>query len=199
LAFSGARFYIVIVESVGLSAPKLATKLGEAAHVSPLLRRALQISGCEADTVGEWLLKCAVERGAAHYERNFRKDLPADSADLTDEEVGVALCLGEHPYNAAFIRAAAQLLSSARINQRRLARLAETERVEPVLLYIAGVAARFNPGASPWSYLLERLRHRRVIQVDALPHWSRFVSQTGMAGPRGGPEIKWLWRREPSA
>src|SRR5579859_2257092 len=113
------------MEKIGQSSgTTLARKLGDSAHVSPLLRKVCEMSGCPEDRVGEWLLKCAVERGASHYTREFASDLPPDDPDLTDEELGVALCLGQHPYNSALIRAAAQLLSSPDIDAPRLARLA---------------------------------------------------------------------------
>ena len=174
----------------------LAHKLGETAHVSVLLHKACELSGCSKDRVGEWLLKCAVERGAVHYEREFPEDLPVDNPALTDEELGVALCLGQHPYRPVYLRAAAQLLSSPRANPLRLCRLAVMERVEAVLLFIADVAARFNPQAQPWLHLRTHLRRRRTLPPDVLPHWSRFVSQTGATACGGGPDIKWLNRRE---
>ncbi len=37
------------------------------------------------------------------------------------------------------------------------------ERVEPVLLHIATIAARFAPEAQPWSYLLRHLPRRLVL------------------------------------
>jgi hypothetical protein len=181
-----------------LSSPPLARRLGDVVHVSPLLRKICQMSGCPEDRIGEWLLKCAVRRGASHYERDFPVDLPSDHPELSDEELAVALCLGQHPYNSAFIRAAAQLLSSPRTDAPKLARLAAMERVEPVLLHIATIAARFAPEVHPWSYLLRHLPQRLVCPPDALPHWSRFVSQTGVTAFAGGPDIKWLRRREPA-
>jgi hypothetical protein len=115
---------------------------------------------------------------------------------LSSEELAVALCLGQHPYNSTFIRAAAQLLSSPRTDASKLTRLAVMERVEPTLLHIAAVALRFAPEASPWSYLLHHLPQRLACPPDALPHWSRFVNQTGVTSFAGGPNIKWLRRRE---
>ena len=182
-----------------LSSPPLARRLGDTVHVSPLLRKACQISGCTEDRVGAWLLKCAVQRGASHYEREFPADLPPDNLDLSHEELAVALCLGQHPYNSVFIRAAAQLLSSTRSDAQRIARLAVMERVEPVLLHIATIAARFAPEAQPWAHLLRHLPRRLAGYPEALPHWSRFVSQTGVTSFGGGPDIKWLWRHEPAA
>jgi hypothetical protein len=143
------------------------------------------------------LLKCAISRGAAHYDRPFATDLPPDNSALSDEEIGVALCLGQHPYNSAFIRAAAQLLSSPQIDPARLARLAKMERVERVLSHIAKVAERFDPRLEPWAKLRESLNPRGAAASEsALPHWSRFVSHTGVTIGGGPPETQWLRRRE---
>jgi hypothetical protein len=182
-----------------LSNPPLARRLGDVVHVSPLLRKVCRMSGCREDRVGEWLLKCAVMRGATHYERGFPDDLPPDHPGLFDEELGVALCLGAHPYNSAYIRAAAQLLSSPRTNAPGLVRLSMMERVEPVMFHIAAIAARFAPGMEPWSFVFTHLTKRLDYPPDALPHWSRFVSQTGVTSFAGGPDIRWLCRREPAA
>src|SRR3954470_3652936 len=89
----------------------LAQKLGDVTHVSPLLRRVKELSGCSEERVGKWLLKCAVERGATHYRRSFPPDLAPDDLRLSNEELGVALCLEHLPFEPMFIRAAAQLLS----------------------------------------------------------------------------------------
>ena len=156
------------------------------------------MTGCTEEQVGEWLLKCAIRRGASHYERDFPINLAPDHPELSNEELAVALCLGQHPYNSVFIRAAAQLLSSPHTNAPVLARLAVMERVEPVLLHIARIAARFAPETQPWSFLLHHLPERLSCPPDALPHWSRFVSQTGVTSFAGSLDIKWLRRREPA-
>jgi len=166
------------------------------AHVSVLLKRLTKLSGLSMETLGEWLLKCAIERGASHYEREFPATLPSDIPALSDEEIGVALCGGGLPYEPVYIRAAAQLLSSPQTDDRRLAHLARMERVEPVLLYVADVAARYASEQHPWLYLREHLNCRRHISTSALPHWSRFVSQTGITPFNRGPRIDWLARRE---
>jgi hypothetical protein len=172
----------------------LAQKLGDVTHVSPLLRKVLALSGCPEGTVGEWLLKCAVERGATHYERQFPPELPPDNPTLSNEELGVALCLGHLSWNPAYIRAAAQLLSAPDTQAAKLARLAEMERVEPILLHIAGAAARVAPTEEPWQWLRLHLPRRRKVRDESLPHWSRFVSQTGVSAFGGGPRTDWLLR-----
>ena len=91
--------------------------------------------------------------------------------------IGVALCLGQHSYDLDQLRAAAQLLSSPRVNATRLCRLAIQERCEPVLLHIAHLAGRFAPELEPWVYLRRHLPPRPVPRTDALPQWSRLVSR----------------------
>jgi hypothetical protein len=87
-----------------LGTPPLALRPGDPFNVSPLLHKACQMSGCPKERIGEWLLKCAVRRGASHYERDFPDELPPDVPELCNEETAVALCLGQHPYNSTFIR-----------------------------------------------------------------------------------------------
>jgi hypothetical protein len=174
----------------------LAQKLGDVTHVSPLLRKVRELSGCTEDQVSEWLLKCAVERGATHYRRDFPPDLPPDNVSLSNVELGVALCLAHHPFNPMLIRAAAQLLSARDIDAGTLAHLAVMERCEPVLLHIAGAAARVAPGQEPWASLRAHLASRRRVRTDALPHWSRFVLQTGYTPAGRGQHIEWLTRDE---
>ena len=173
----------------------LARKLGESAHVSGLAIR-LARSSRAGDRFLDWLLKAAVERGAAHYQREFDPSIPPDNPAISDEEIGVALCLAEQPYRLDNLRAAAQLLSSPRVDAAGLCRLAVRERCEPVLLHIAVMAERFAPTLEPWAHLRQHLPARRVPRLDALPHWSRLVSHTGVT-PRGGPpRTDWLCRHE---
>jgi hypothetical protein len=175
-------------------APTLAHKLGETLHISPLFRKVVQSCG-STERAGDWLLKIAVQRGARHYKRDFDSALPPDDPSLSDEEVGVALCLGHLPDRPVFIRAASQLLSSPKINVHKVARLAAMERCEPVIAYIADAAARYAPGVEPWASLRPMLSRRKTPPEDSLPHWSRFVSMTGVT-EKGGPQIDWLMRYE---
>jgi hypothetical protein len=130
------------------SAPTLARKLGDTVHVSGLAIRLARQSGA-GERLPEWLLKVAIERGAKHYQRDFDPSLPPDNPAIPSEEIGVALCLGQMPDEPWLIRAAAQLLSSPRVNAQHLARLAEMERVEPVLLHIAAACERVDAKLEP--------------------------------------------------
>jgi len=62
------------------------------------------MSGCPEERIGEWLLNCVVRRGASHNERDLPDELPPGVPELSNEELAVALCLGQHPYNSTFIR-----------------------------------------------------------------------------------------------
>ncbi len=169
-------------------------KLGDAAHVSSLAIRLAKASGA-GERLPEWLLKVAVARGARHYERPFDLMLPPDNPAIPDEEIGIALCLEQHPYDLDKLRAASQLLSSPRVDAARLCRLAVQERCEPVLLHIAEVAGKYAPQQEPWGTLRKQLVPRRVPRTDALPHWTRLVSHTGVT--REGPShTDWLCRHE---
>ncbi len=176
-------------------ATTLAGRMGDVPHVSGLLRRVARESGA-GDRVFDWLFKVAVERGARHYERDFDPSLPPDCPALSNEEVGIALCFGGSPYELDRLRAAAQLLSSPQVDAARLCRLAVQERCEPVLLHVAHLAERFAPDLQPWAHVRRHLRPRTVPRTDALPHWSRLVSHTGVAARGGPPHTDWLSRHE---
>jgi len=101
----------------------------------------------------------------------------ADNPAISDEQIGVALCLGQMPDDPWFIRIAAQFLPSPQIDAQHLARLAQRERVEPVLLPIA--AADLADAAEDLVLLFRRVtiqpvfEHRRhsppMISFQATP------------------------------
>jgi hypothetical protein len=175
-------------------APILAQKLGDTTHISLLFRRVVQAAGSK-EKAGDWLLKVAVERGARHYQRTYPEDLPPDDPTFTNEEIGVALCLGHLRDQPMYIRAAAQLLSSPKTDIPQLVRLAEMERCETVLHHIAAASARINSALEPWASVRRLLRKRRKAPEGVLPHWTRFVSMTGVTR-EGGPHTDWLTRDE---
>ncbi|MBM3839414.1 MAG: hypothetical protein FJ398_15870 [Verrucomicrobia bacterium] len=172
----------------------LARLLGDTAHVSGLAIRLARQSGA-GDRLADWLFKIAVQRGASHYEREFDSSLPPDNPAISDEEIGIALCLEEHQYRLDYLRVAGQFLSSPRVNAVRLCRLAIQERCEPVLLHIARIAEKYAPEQQPWAYLRNQLPPRRVPRTDALPHWTRLVSYSGITR-EGPPRTDWLSRHE---
>jgi hypothetical protein len=171
----------------------LAQKLGDIPHVSGLAIRLARASGA-GSCLPEWLLKVAVARGALHYQRAFDPALPPDNPAISDEEIGVALCLGQHPYSLEQL-VAAQLLSSPHVNVSRLCSLAIHERCEPVLLHIAEVAGKYAPAQQPWAALRLQLKPRYVPRTDGLPHWTRLVSHSGITR-EGSARTDWLSRGE---
>ena len=177
------------------SVTTLARKLGDTAHVSGLAIRLARASGA-GNRLPEWLLKVAVERGARHYQRDFDPSLPPDNPAISTEEIGIALCLGQNPYKLDNLRAAAKLLSFPCVDVTRLCRLAVRERCEPVFAHIAMVAERFAPALEPWAFLRQHLPPRLVPRADALPHWTRLVSHTGLTQRGGPPRTDWLCRHE---
>ena len=70
------------------------------------------------------------------------------------------------------------------------------ERCEPVLHHFAQLAARFAPQLEPWVSVRRDLPFRPVARIDALPHWSRLVSHTGVSAHGGPPRTDWLCRHE---
>jgi hypothetical protein len=176
------------------AARTLARRLGDTAHVSGLAIQLARVSGA-GERLPEWLLKVAVQRGARHYQRDFDPALPPDNPAIPVEEIGVALCLGQMPDNPWLIRAAAQLLSSPKTDSARLARLAEMERVESVLLHIAAAAEQVDAALEPWATLRRRLHPRRRLCTDALPHWTRFAVLQGLTRDGHAPAA-WLQRHE---
>ena len=176
------------------AARTLGQGLGDAAHFSGLAFRLARVSGA-GRRLPEWLFKVAVARGARHYERSFDPTLPPDNPSVTNEEIGIALCLEQHAYSLDQLRAAAQLLSSPGTDAAKLVRLAVQERCEPVLLHIANVALKFAPDLEPWATLRHQLPPRPVPRTDVLPHWTRLISHTGIT--RGGESrTDWLRRHE---
>ena len=65
-----------------------------------------------------------------------------------------------------------------------------------VLLHIAAIAERFALHDEPWAYLRRHLQTRRVPRTDALPHWTRLVSHTGISSHGGASDTVWLRRCE---
>lgn len=175
-------------------AATLARRLRDTTHLSGLAIRLARLSGA-GNRLPDWLLKTAVERGAKHYQRDFDPFLPPDNPAIADEEIGVALCLGQMPDDPWFIRAAAQLLSSPQVNPLRLAHLAKLERVEPVLLHIAAACERVDKTSEPWATLRRQLHSRRNVRTEALPHWTRFAILSGLTRDGYAPP-QWLMRRE---
>jgi hypothetical protein len=170
----------------------LATRLGETHHVSVLLRRAraLGLAGLPD------LIALAVKRGCDHYRGAVARTCVEDPGldKLTNEELAVALLLGEHPFDATAVRCATQLLSGEGIDPARVALLAQRERCQRVLAYIARAGVQHDELASPfWRRLLDGLASPRPVPDGTLPHWTRFAALTGVHN--GVRQLKSTWLR----
>jgi hypothetical protein len=111
-------------------------------------------------------------------------------ASISNEELVALLLLGSNEYEPIAIRCAAQLAGGCDAEQ--LARVARRERVGRPLAYIAK-AARTHDAANEefWGSLLDLLGEQQPVAEGILPHWSRFVSQTGVTRSGGG-SVQWL-------
>ena len=99
---------------------------------------------------------------------------------MSNEEIGVALCLAHLDYNPQHIRVAAELLSAAANDPFKIAHLAGQERCGPVVRYIAQCGAQAEPGNPFWQTLLAETRPAAPPRPGVLPHWTRFVSLSGL-------------------
>lgn len=165
----------------------LAQELGETSHSSVLLRSARR-AGLEK--VADFI-RLAVARGCRHYAPSF-PPLEADPgfAVISNEELVALLLLGSNDFEPKSIRCAAQL--AGRCNAEQLASVAKRERVGRVLAYIAeaGIAHDLTH-KKYWDQLRGLLGQQLPVADGILPHWSRFVSQTGVTR-NGGGNVQWL-------
>ena len=170
--------------------PTLAQELGEISHCSALLRRARSLGfASTAD-----LIRLAVARGCRHYSPAFPPiDADPGIAAISNEELVSLLLLGSNEYEPIAIRCAAQLAGDC--DAGVLSRVAKMERVGRPLAYIAKAGSVHDLSHKAfWNQLLERLGAQLPVSDGVLPHWSRFVLQTGVTRSGGG-NVQWLHRQ----
>jgi hypothetical protein len=165
----------------------LAKELGETSHCSALLRVARLM---DLNSTGDFI-RLAVARGCFHYGPGYPPAKTDPGLDvISNEELVALLLLGSNEYEPFAIRCAAQLIGSC--EAKSLAIVARRERVERSLAYIANAADKYDASNRDfWRQLLDYLGEQAPIRDGIMPHWSRFVSQTGIT--RGGQgSITWL-------
>ena len=168
----------------------VAKALDSTSHLSPLLRRIERAVGDEDPAA--CLKELAVKRGCRHYRGSFKEVIVPTTADeLANEEVAVGLCLGQLSYDPLNIRVAAELLLTETCRPETITRLARQERCEMVIGYIAACGQRVEPNNPKWKSILDGLGPVQAPPEGQLPHWTRFVSMTGIT-PGGGPHTEWL-------
>jgi hypothetical protein len=168
--------------------PPLAQELGENSHYSVLLRKA---RGAGFGSVPDFV-RLAVARGCRHYAPAYPPALENDPGIdvISNEELVALLLLGSNEYDPIAIRCAAQMAS--RCDGRLLSLVAKRERISRQLAYIAKAGSDHDSSRREfWTSLLDQLGKLRPVAEGILPHWSRFVSQTGVT--RSGPgTVQWL-------
>ncbi len=75
----------------------------------------------------------------------------------------------------------------------KVAWLAELERCQCVVRYVAEAGRRFEPENQFWHELLNQLPRTAPPKAGVLPHPTRFVAMTGLT--RTGPGIVTQWIR----
>jgi hypothetical protein len=171
-----------------MSSPTLFEKLGMPTHVSSLLMK-LKRNGLVG--IGD-IQNEAYRRGCTHYGVcNRVKSINTDS--ISDSELGVALLSGVNEYNPRLIRIGAQLISRE-TDAFTLYWMAKKERCEVILRYIAKCGQQVEPLHEFWTNLLGHLKEGPLPSEGLMPHWSRFVWQTGIVSPlkKKSEKIKWI-------
>jgi hypothetical protein len=103
------------------------------------------------------------------------------------------LLLGSNEFEPIAVRCAAQLAGDC--NAAQLARVAIRERVGRPLAYIARAGSTYDTANTEfWNELLGLLGEQSPVADGILPHWSRFVSQTGVTR-FGGGSVQWPRRQ----
>jgi hypothetical protein len=176
-----------------MDAPTLATKLGTTTHISPLLHKAHRL-GLDA----EGLERLAIQRGCDYYHSGDPLPPPEVSLDaFSNAELAVALLNPALRYKPQTLRLGAAMLGAADISPHEVARLAEMERSQAVVRYVAAAGKRFEPQNPFWQALLDLLPSTPPPKSSVVPHPTRFVAMTGLT--RRGVETVVEWIRPPNS
>ncbi len=172
--------------------------LGGTPHISALLRKARRLGYTTPDD----LVRLAVVRGCRHYSTpDYEvKDIHECGKDIfSDAELAVALISGSLNGGAQEIRVAAQLLGAPDLKATEIARLAQMERVVPIIRYISEAGSKEDmENREFWTSLLARLPQSRPIKHGRMPHPDRFMSKPGWSPPsRPARQSVWLRPQKP--
>ena len=147
--------------------------LGMTYHMSPLRMKMLRLGLPDPK---QWQT-LAVQRGCTHYP-TVSKPVEDPGLDLlSNEELGLALLLGELPYDPQAIRLSAQLLSGE-IEVGKLLFFAKRERLECLLNRMASDILSFGVNHSNWQKILDSTNSREFPEA-VLPHPTRYVVDQG--------------------
>jgi hypothetical protein len=147
--------------------------LGMTYHFSPLRKKLNRLGLSDPK---EWQT-LAVQRGCTHYPTVTKPVQDPGLEHLSNEELGLALLLGELPYDPQAIRVSAQLLSGE-IDVGKLLFVAKRERLECLLNRIASDILSFGINHSNWPKILDSTNSREFPEA-VLPHPTRYVVDQG--------------------
>ncbi len=165
----------------------LAQQIGETAHCSLLQRKARRHGLTDLSSI----MRLAVARGARHYASVHPPAETDPGMDaINNEELVALLLLGSQPFEPFAVRCAAQIITLCDLS--RLSLVACRERVGRPLAHIARAGTAHDTGqAARWHELLRLLGSPPPVSSGRLPHWSRFVSHSGITR-HGTPRTDWL-------
>ncbi len=167
----------------------LARRLGKTVHVSALRFKlekfADQFPAQGAECLEDWLIELANARGARIVLRNTdakSEFIAPDEADVTNAELIVGICQLQCLDRPQMLRLAAQLISRGAVNIEHLKRLAEQERIGPILAELSQQALKVDPKHRVWQMLHQAFQQERPLKASLL-HWTRLaepVMKNGM-------------------
>lgn len=152
----------------------------------------MSLSGADkSGSIEDWLVALANHRGfRVVFAGNqlINENILPSKNDFTDEELVVALCLLQCSDRPQILRLAAQCISRGDINEDRLFRLIQMERVGPILKELANQALHVDPGHVAWNHIANRLDNERAMRGPII-HWSRLAEPIFAA--RSAKNIGW--------
>ncbi len=119
----------------------------------------------------------AVQRGRDHYPAVTDRVGDLGPSVLSNEELALSLLLGELPYDPQAIRVSAQLLSGD-VNIIKILRIAELERLKPLLHCLAKDILSFGLEHNNWEEILDATLAKDFSE-GVLPHRTRYVVDQG--------------------
>ena len=167
----------------------LAHKLGMTAHISPLLQKARRLGLGPVE-----LQALAVQRGCRHYATGDEPVAPlASVAQLSNEELAVALLCVALPYDPQSIRCGAAMVGAEGNSPGKLCWLAIQERSLVPLRHVAESGLKYEPDNQFWRDLLACMPASAPPKSGIMPHPTRYVAMTGFT--RNGPGVVIEWQR----
>jgi hypothetical protein len=159
----------------------LAQRLGKTVHISALRiklqRLAAQFPAEGAECLEDWLIDLANARGARIVVRNTEAKstfIAPDENLVTNAELVTGICQLQCLDRPQMLRLAAQFISRGAVNIKHLKRLAEQERIGPILAELSKQALKVDPEHHVWRMLHDAFQKERPLKGPLL-HWTRLA------------------------